>query len=410
MIRCHASFAEPSTRTALPDKHGRFGSFGGRFVPETLMPALGELEDAFETARTDPAFRTELDLLLKNYVGRETPLYEARRLSTHLGGARIFLKREDLAHTGAHKINNTLGQALLAQRMGKRRIVAETGAGQHGVASATAAALMGMECVVYMGTLDMERQALNVTRMRLLGATVEPVTSGSRSLKDAVNEAIRDWVTNVQDTHYILGSVVGPHPYPLMVREFQSVIGVEARRQILDAINRLPDMLVACVGAGSNSIGMFYPFLQDEVRLVGVEAAGEGLDSGRHAATLTSGSVGVLHGAMSYLLQDLDGQIVEAHSIAAGLDYPGVGPEHSYLKDTGRVEYTTVTDSEALDAFHRLARTEGILPALESAHALAHVEKIAGAMDPESVIMVCLSGRGDKDVSQVAERTTEVIP
>ncbi|MEW6352205.1 MAG: tryptophan synthase subunit beta [Thermodesulfobacteriota bacterium] len=403
MRRSHASFAEQSPRTVVPDTRGRFGSFGGRFVPETLMPALGELEDAFASVRTDPAFKAELDLLLKNYVGRETPLYEATRLSQGLGGARIFLKREDLAHTGAHKINNTLGQALLARRMGKRRIIAETGAGQHGVASATAAALLGMECVVYMGTLDMERQALNVTRMRLLGATVQPVHSGSRSLKDAVNEAIRDWVTNVADTHYILGSVVGPHPYPLMVREFQSVIGVEARRQILAAIHRLPDLLVACVGAGSNSIGMFYPFLDDDVRLVGVEAAGEGLDSGRHAATLTSGSVGVLHGAMSYLLQDDDGQIIEAHSIAAGLDYPGVGPEHSYLKDIGRVEYTTVTDDEALRAFHKLARTEGILPALESAHALAHVEKIAPTMDEESVILVCLSGRGDKDVSQVAE-------
>ncbi len=373
------------------------------------MPAVSELAKAFNEAWNDPAFRADLDHLLKTYVGRETPLYEACRFASRLGGARVFLKREDLAHTGAHKINNTMGQGLLAARMGKRRIIAETGAGQHGVATATAAALLGMECVVYMGTLDMERQALNVARMRLLGATVEPVTTGSRSLKDAVNEAIRDWVTNVHDTHYILGSVVGPHPYPLMVREFQSVIGEEARRQILATAGRLPDVLVACVGAGSNSIGTFYPFLQDPVELVGVEAAGEGLHTDRHAATLTAGTVGVLHGAMSYLLQDNDGQIIEAHSIAAGLDYPGVGPEHSYLKEIDRVSYTTVTDEEALRAFHTMARTEGILPALESAHALAHVEKIAPAMNPESIILVCLSGRGDKDVDQVIQHKEVVL-
>jgi tryptophan synthase beta chain len=343
--------------------------------------------------------------LLKDYAGRETPLYEARNLTRRLGGARIFLKREDLAHTGAHKINNTLGQSLLARNMGKRRIIAETGAGQHGVSAATTAALLGMECVVYMGTLDMERQALNVARMQLLGATVEPVTSGSRSLKDAVNEAIRDWVTNVQDTHYIIGSVVGPHPYPMMVRDFQSVIGREARRQILELEGRLPDALVACVGAGSNSIGLFHPFLEDPVKMIGVEAAGEGLASGRHSASLTAGTVGVLHGARSYLLQDPHGQIIEAHSVAAGLDYPGVGPEHGYLKDLDRVTYATATDEEALKTFHTLALTEGILPALESAHALAHVEVLAPQMNKHDIIIVCLSGRGDKDVSQVMEKT-----
>jgi tryptophan synthase beta chain len=390
-----------------PDKRGYFGPFGGRFVSETLMPALEELEEAFNEAMQDASFHGELQALLRDYVGRETPLYEARHLTARLHGARIFLKREDLAHTGAHKINNTLGQGMLAKRMGKRRIIAETGAGQHGVAAATAAALLGMECVVYMGALDMERQALNVARMRLLGARVEPVEAGGRSLKDAVNDAIRAWVTNVMDAHYIIGSVVGPHPYPIMVREFQSVIGKETRQQILHREGRLPDALVACVGAGSNAIGFFHAFLDDPVDLIGVEAAGEGLDTARHAATLNAGSVGVLHGAKSYLLQDGHGQIMEAHSVAPGLDYPGVGPEHGYLKDLGRVRYVTATDAEALRAFHLLAETEGILPALESAHALAHVERIAAEMPADAVLIVCLSGRGDKDVAQVA-RFTEV--
>ena len=400
---------EPKPMTNRPDVGGRFGTFGGKFVPETLVPALLELESAFDEALADSAFHSELEDLLRNYVGRETPLYEAVRFSRRLGGARVFLKREDLAHTGAHKINNTLGQALLAQRMGKRRIIAETGAGQHGVAAATAAALLGMECVVYMGTLDIKRQALNVTRMKMLGAEVRPVASGSCSLKDSVNEAIRDWVTNVRDTHYIIGSVVGPHPYPWMVREFQSVIGSETRRQILDREGRLPDALVACVGAGSNAIGFFHPFLDDPVEMVGVEAAGLGLETGKHAATLNAGSVGVLHGALSYLLQDENGQIIEAHSVAAGLDYPGVGPEHSHLKDIGRVRYVTATDREALKAFYLLARTEGIIPALESAHALAFVETMAPLMPKDSLIVVCLSGRGDKDVAQVDEQT-EVAP
>jgi tryptophan synthase beta chain len=386
----------------MPDERGRFGPYGGRFVPETLMPALEALDTAYREAREDEGFLEDLDRLLRDYVGRETPLYEADRLSRRLGSARIFLKREDLAHTGAHKINNTIGQGLLARRMGKRRIIAETGAGQHGVATATAAALLGMECVVYMGVKDMERQSLNVARMDLLGAHVKPVDSGSKTLKDAVNEAIRDWVTNVIDTHYILGSVVGPHPYPMMVRDFQSVMGREARRQILERLGRLPDALVACVGAGSNAIGFFHPFLEDPVEMIGVEAAGLGIQTGQHAGSLTAGSLGVLHGACSYLLQDEHGQILEAHSIAAGLDYPGVGPEHGYLKDLGRVRYTAVTDDEALQAFQTLAGTEGILPALESAHALAYVEKMVPEMPRESVVMVCLSGRGDKDVSQVA--------
>ncbi len=405
MRNLNASLAEQKLMQNLPDARGRFGGFGGRFVPETLMPALNELEAAFVDAVNDGAFVADLEELLTHYVGRETPLYEARRLSEHLSGPRIFLKREDLAHTGAHKINNTLGQGLLARRMGKRRIIAETGAGQHGVASATAAALLGMECVVYMGTLDIERQALNVTRMRMLGAEVRPVESGSRSLKDAVNEAIRDWVTNVRDTHYIIGSVVGPHPYPVIVREFQSVIGKETKRQILEREGRLPDALVACVGAGSNAIGMFHPFLDDPVQLIGVEAAGEGLDTGRHAASLGQGTIGILHGAKSYLLHDAHGQIIEAHSIAAGLDYPGVGPEHSYLKDLRRVLYTTATDQEALLAFHLLARKEGILPALESAHAVAHLTHLAQSMKPEQLVVVCLSGRGDKDVEQIASRS-----
>ncbi|CAN2039049.1 tryptophan synthase subunit beta [Candidatus Magnetomoraceae bacterium gMMP-15] len=388
----------------LPDDSGHFGGFGGRFIPETLMPAVEELDLAFKDANKDEKFQAQLKELLKNYVGRETPLYEARRLSKHLNGPRIFLKREDLAHTGAHKINNTLGQVLLAKRMGKTRIIAETGAGQHGVATATSAALMGMKCVVYMGTIDIERQALNVTRMKLLGARVEPVKSGSCTLKDATNDAIRDWVTNVRDTHYIIGSVVGPHPYPLMVREFQAVIGNETKKQILEQTGRLPDTLVACVGAGSNALGFFHPFLYDNIELIGVEAAGLGIQTGKHAATLTAGSIGVLHGAKSYLLHDEHGQIIEAHSVSAGLDYPGVGPEHSYLKDIKRVKYANITDDEALNAFHTLAKTEGILPALESSHALAYVEKLAPKTDKDKIIVVCLSGRGDKDVDQVAKR------
>ncbi len=387
----------------MPDQRGRFGIFGGRFVPETLMPALIELEEAYKEQMNNRAFTERLGGLLKSYVGRETPIFEAKNLSALIGGPRIFLKREDLAHTGAHKINNTVGQALLAKAMGKKRIIAETGAGQHGVASATAAALLGLECVVYMGTLDMERQSLNVSRMRLLGSEVRPVESGSSSLKDAVNEAIRDWVTNVRDTHYIIGSVVGPHPYPMIVRDLQAVIGAETRRQILELEGRLPDALVACVGAGSNAIGFFYPFLDDPVSMIGVEAAGKGLETGAHSASLTKGDIGILHGAKSYLLQDDDGQIIEAHSIAAGLDYPGVGPEHGYLKDLGRVRYLTSTDNEALEAFHTLTRTEGIIPALESSHAIAALEGIAKGMGRDSIIVVCLSGRGDKDVSQVLD-------
>ena len=387
--------AAPNPWADQPDSLGRFGRLGGKFVPETLMPAVQELAAAYAEAGVDPAFRRELDLLLRDYAGRETPLYEAVHLTKRLGGARIFLKREDLAHTGAHKINNTLGQVLLARRMGKKRIIAETGAGQHGVATATAAALMGLECVVYMGTLDIVRQSLNVARMKLLGAEVRPVESGSCSLKDATNEAMRDWATNVRHTHYIIGSVVGPHPYPMMVREFQSVIGREARAQILEREGRLPDTLVACVGAGSNAIGLFHPFLDDEVEMIGVEAAG--------AASLGTGDVGLLHGSLSYLLQDEHGQIHEAHSIAAGLDYPGVGPEHGLLKDVARVRYVAADDQEAIDAFTTLSRTEGILPALESAHALAHVIRTAGDMPKDSIIIVCLSGRGDKDVVQAAQ-------
>ena len=388
----------------LPDQRGRFGAFGGRFVPETLMAALEELEEQYGNTKTDSAFRDELDSLLRNYAGRPTPLYHAPNLSIHCGGARIYLKREDLAHTGAHKINNALGQALLARHMGKRRITAETGAGQHGVAAATVCAMMGLECIVYMGAEDIRRQSLNVFRMRLLGAEVRQVDSGSRTLKDAINEAIRDWVTNVETTHYLLGSAVGPHPYPLMVRDFQSVIGLEARRQVLEAEGRLPTYVVACVGGGSNAIGIFSAFVPDEdVKLIGVEAGGDGLDTGRHAAPLSAGKPGVLHGSMSYLLQDEHGQVVEAHSISAGLDYPGVGPEHSYLKDTGRVEYVAVKDSEALEGFHLLSRTEGIIPALEPSHAIYHVSKLAGRLPPDDVILVCLSGRGDKDIDVVAE-------
>ncbi|MEO8634076.1 MAG: tryptophan synthase subunit beta [Gemmatimonadales bacterium] len=381
---------------------GRFGAYGGRYVPETLMAALEELEILYDTARADPVFWAEFDVLLKEFVGRPTPLTDAPRFS-ELVGARVILKREDLNHTGAHKINNTIGQGLLARRMGKRRIIAETGAGQHGVATATVCARFGLECVVYMGAEDVERQALNVYRMQLLGATVVPVTSGTRTLKDATNEALRDWVTNVPTTHYIIGSVVGPDPYPRMVRDFQSVIGRESRIQIVERIGRLPHTVVACVGGGSNAIGMFSGFIDDaEVKLVGVEAAGEGIATGHHAATLSAGLPGVLHGCLSYLLQDADGQVMPAHSISAGLDYPGVGPEHSWLRDTGRVRYEAVTDTEALDGLQALSRLEGIIPALETAHALAWCERRAGGWRGDDTVLVCLSGRGDKDVAHVA--------
>jgi len=387
-----------------PDAEGHFGAFGGRFVAETLMPLLLDLEKAYEAAQKDPAFHQELNGLLTHYVGRESPLYFAPRLTEHFGGAKIYLKREDLNHTGAHKINNCLGQILLAKRMGKTRIIAETGAGQHGVATATVAARFGLPCVVYMGELDTERQKPNVFRMHLLGAEVRPVKSGSRTLKDATNEALRDWVANVHDTFYIIGSVVGPHPYPSMVRDFQTVIGSETRAQMRAQEGKLPDLVVACVGGGSNAIGMFHPFLDDaEVEIHGVEAAGEGVNTLHHAATLSKGSPGVLHGARSYLLQDKDGQIQEAHSISAGLDYPGIGPEHSWLKDIGRVKYFSATDKEALEAFQLLSKLEGIIPALESAHALAHVARIAPRMGKDQAIAVCLSGRGDKDVFSVAD-------
>ncbi|MBX5466277.1 MAG: tryptophan synthase subunit beta [Firmicutes bacterium] len=392
---------------AVPDRAGRFGRFGGRYVPETLIPALDELEAAWRAAHRDPAFQRRWMAILRDYVGRPTPLTRAERLSQELGFP-VLLKREDLNHTGAHKINNTIGQVLLAQRMGKRRIIAETGAGQHGVATATAAALFGLKAEVYMGAEDVRRQALNVYRMRLLGATVHTVTSGTQTLKDATNEAIRDWVANVRDTFYVIGSVVGPHPYPMMVRAFQSVIGREARSQVLRAIGRLPTHVVAAVGGGSNGMGIFYPFRNDPVALIGVEAAGEGLESGRHAASIARGQVGVLHGAMSYLLQDDDGQIHPAHSISAGLDYPGVGPEHAYYHETGRAEYHAVTDDEALEAFYRLTRTEGILPALESAHALAWVLRQAPDLrERQAVVLVNLSGRGDKDVEAVLAREAQ---
>ncbi len=383
----------------MPQRRGSFGNFGGRFVPETLVAPLLELEQAYLEAREDASFQEELENYLHDYAGRPTALYEARRLSRELGGATVFLKREDLCHTGSHKINNTLGQCLLARRMGKRRVIAETGAGQHGVATATAAALLGLECEVYMGEVDMERQALNVFRMELLGARVVPVRSGSRTLKDAVNEALRDWVATADYTHYCLGSVVGPHPFPSLVRDLQSVIGREAREQHLRRTGRLPDCLVACVGGGSNSIGLFHPFLDTTVRMVGVEAGGTGEGPGEHGSTLCLGSVGVLHGARSFLLQDEDGQVLETHSISAGLDYPGVGPEHAYLKERGRVQYTRVSDGEALAAVDLLCRTEGILPALESAHAVALAASLAREMGPGSSLVVCLSGRGDKDVS-----------
>jgi len=386
----------------LPDRHGRYGPYGGRFVPETLMPALLELEEAYGMISRQREFQRELARYLKDYVGRPTPLYFARHLTEALGGPRIYIKREDLAHTGAHKINNTLGQGLLARRMAKTRLIAETGAGQHGVATATVAALLGQECDIYMGTEDIRRQRLNVIRMRLLGAKVVPVESGSCTLKDAMNEAIRDWVTNVRHTHYVLGSVGGPHPYPMIVRDFQAVIGGEAKAQLRRLTGGLPQCLVACVGGGSNAMGLFSPFSDDPVRFVGVEAAGHGLGSGYHSATLVAGTVGVLHGAFSYLLQDAWGNIQEAHSLAPGLDYPGVGPEHAFFKDQGRAEYVAVTDAEALEGFKLLSQTEGILPALESAHALAYLKTLATQYGPDEVIVVNLSGRGDKDVDAVA--------
>ncbi len=390
---------------ALPDERGHFGVYGGMFVAETLMQPLVELRTAYERYRDDPQFVADFQRDLSLFVGRPSPLYPAERWSENLGGARIYLKREDLNHTGAHKINNTVGQALLARRMGKSRIIAETGAGQHGVATATVAARFGLECVVYMGSEDIQRQTINVYRMKLLGAEVVPVTSGSKTLKDAMNEAMRDWVTNVDDTFYIIGTVAGPHPYPAMVRDFQTVIGREAREQILAAEGRLPDALVACVGGGSNAIGLFYPFLEDEsVRLIGVEAAGEGIATGHHAAPLCAGRPGVLHGNRTYLMETDDGQIIETHSISAGLDYPGVGPEHAWLKDSGRAEYVSIEDGEALAAFHELTRTEGIMPALESSHALAHARKLAPQLGRDGVVIVNLSGRGDKDVHTVAER------
>ncbi len=392
--------------TSLPDERGYFGPYGGRFVPETLMPALMELESAYRAARSDPDFQRQLDGLLRDYAGRPTPLTFAARLTEHCGGAKLYLKREDLAHTGAHKINNALGQGLLAIRMSKRRLVAETGAGQHGVATATVAALLGMEGVVYMGTEDMRRQRPNVFRMRLLGTEVRPVDAGSRTLKDAINEAIRDWVTNVRTTHYLLGSVLGPHPYPLLVRDFQAVIGQEARGQILAVEGRLPDFLIACVGGGSNALGLFHAFRRDRVGMIGVEAGGEGVATGRHAARFADsrrGRIGVLHGTRSYVLQDEDGQIASTHSISAGLDYPSVGPEHSYLRDSGRVRYTTATDEETLAAFDLLCCLEGIIPALESAHAVAEAIRLAPQLDPEAIVIINLSGRGDKDIDTVAQ-------
>ncbi len=392
------------TKTILPNDLGHFGEFGGRYVSETLMPAILQLEKAYEEIRDDPKFHKELNYYLSEYVGRPTPLYFAQRMTDKLGGAKIYLKREDLAHTGAHKINNTIGQAILASRMGKKRIIAETGAGQHGVATATVAALLNMECEIFMGIEDTRRQALNVLRMKLLGAKVREVTQGTQTLKDAMNEAMRDWITNVRDTFYIIGSVAGPHPYPMMVRDFQSVIGKEAREQILEKEGKLPDLLIACVGGGSNAMGLFYPFIEDkEVEITGVEAAGAGVDKGEHAATISAGSVGVLHGSKTYLLQDENGQIKGTHSIAAGLDYPGVGPEHSYLNDIGRVSYTNVTDTEALEGFQFISEVEGIIPALETSHAIAHAMKVAPTMPKDSVMIICLSGRGDKDINTIAD-------
>ncbi len=393
-----------NTYRSGPDGNGRFGEFGGRFVGETLMPAILEVEQAYTEAHADKAFQAELDVYLKHYVGRPSPLWFAQRLTAHLGGAKVYLKREELNHTGAHKINSCMGQILLARRMGKTRIIAETGAGQHGVATATVCALFGLPCTVYMGATDVERQKPNVFRMKLLGAEVKSVTSGAATLKDAMNEALRDWVANVRDTYYLIGTVAGPHPYPAMVRDFQCIIGEEAKAQLQEAEGRLPDVAVAAIGGGSNAMGLFHPFLDDAaVKLVGVEAAGLGLDSGKHAASLTGGRPGVLHGNRTYLLQDDDGQITEAHSISAGLDYPGIGPEHSWLHDIGRVEYASATDQEALEAFQLCTRTEGIIPALEPAHALAHVTKLAPTMEKDSIILVNLSGRGDKDIFTVAE-------
>ena len=396
--------ADENTKRRFPDDRGRFGDFGGKYIPETLMAAVAELEAAYVKAKEDEHFQARLANLLHTYAGRPTSLYFAENLTRVCGGAKIYLKREDLAHTGAHKINNALGQALLAQHMGKNRIIAETGAGQHGVASATACAMLGLECIVYMGSEDVKRQSLNVFRMKLLEAEVIPVDSGTRTLKDAINEAIRDWVTNVETTHYLIGSVVGPHPYPVMVRDFQTVIGREARAQLLGIEGKLPDYVLACVGGGSNSIGMFHPFVPDEdVQLVGLEAGGQGVDTGKHSATLSAGRPGVLHGAMSYLLQDENGQVMETHSISAGLDYPGVGPEHSYLKASGRGEYRDVTDAQALEAFHLLCRTEGIIPALESSHAVSAAVDLAKTLNPDQIVLVCLSGRGDKDIDIVAQ-------
>ncbi|MBS4206498.1 tryptophan synthase subunit beta [Bacillus sp. FJAT-50079] len=387
-----------------PDQKGRYGQFGGRFVPETLMTAVLELEEEYEKAITDPEFQAQMDHYLKQYIGRETPLYFAENLTKLVGGPNIYLKREDLNHTGAHKINNTIGQALLTKRMGKQKVVAETGAGQHGVATATVCALLGLECIVFMGEEDIRRQQLNVFRMELLGAEVRGVSQGSGTLKDAVNEALRYWVANVEDTHYILGSVVGPHPFPQIVRDFQSIIGKETKRQIVEHEGNLPDAIVACIGGGSNAMGMFYPFVEEtDVKIYGVEAAGSGIDTGKHSAVLTAGKAGVLHGTLSYLLQDENGQIQGAHSISAGLDYPGVGPEHAHLKDTGRVTYTSATDKEALEAFQLLSKTEGIIPALESSHAVAFALKLAKQMNEGETIVVCLSGRGDKDVDAVRE-------
>ena len=396
--------ADEDSEDRFPDNRGRFGDFGGKFIPETLMAAVSELDKAYQTAKGDAEFQERLEHLLHTYAGRPTALYFAENLTRVCGGAKIYLKREDLAHTGAHKINNALGQALLAQEMGKKRIIAETGAGQHGVASATACAMLGLECIVYMGSEDIKRQSLNVFRMKLLKAEVISVDSGTQTLKDAINEAIRDWVTNVETTHYLIGSAVGPHPYPVIVRDFQTVIGREARTQLLEIEGRLPDYVLACVGGGSNSIGMFHPFVPDEdVKLVGLEAGGEGVSTGKHSATLSAGRPGVLHGAMSYLLQDEHGQVQETHSISAGLDYPGVGPEHSYLKDSGRAEYREVNDADALEAFHLLCRTEGIIPALESSHAVYAAVELAKTLPTDQTVLVCLSGRGDKDIGIVAE-------
>jgi len=397
-----------NTFRAGPDDNGHFGIFGGRYVAETLMPLILEVEKTYDNIKEDPIFQKDFDNYLNDFVGRPSPLFYARRLTKHLGGAKIYFKREDLNHTGAHKVNNCIGQILVAQRMGKKRIIAETGAGMHGVATATVCALFDFSCTIYMGTKDIERQASNVSRMKLLGAEIVPVTSGSSTLKDAMNDALRDWVANVDDTYYLIGTVAGPHPYPTMVRDFQSVIGKETRSQIFDKEGRLPDSLVACIGGGSNAIGLFHPFLDDEaVRVIGVEAAGEGIETGKHAASLSAGMPGVLHGNRTYLLQDQDGQINQAHSISAGLDYPGVGPEHAWLHDIGRVEYVSVTDKEAVSAFQLTTKTEGIIPALESAHAVAHAVKIAGELPKDHIMIINMSGRGDKDIDAVAQHLRE---